>query len=79
MTKKQLLESELFKAIPDNTELVFNTSFRAEDCIPVKESDLTFRSEIVGWAQKNVKLREEGIDEKEPIYKNFLVTNTNPY
>lgn len=79
MTKEELENSVFWKALPPDTRIVFNTALRGEDCMPLRKEDLAFRSEIEGWARKDIKLREEGIDEREPITRKYLVINTNPY
>ena len=82
MTKKELLDNRIFQQMPDNAEIVFNTAVKAEDCYPLTEKDLSYRQEIVGWAKKEVNPvtgeREPNLGE-EPIYRHFLVVNTNPY
>ena len=72
MTKKELLDSRIFQQMPDDTELVFNTNVKAEDCIPVTEKDLSFRSEIVGWAKREIT------GGSDPIVKRYIVININP-
>lgn len=73
MTKKELLENEIFAAMPDDAEIVFGTDAKCENCRPLMQSDIYYQSEIVGWVQKEIKLREEGIDDKEPIYRHYIV------
>lgn len=82
MTKKELLESEFFKHIPDNTEIVFNTDIKGENCHPLRESDIGYRQEIVGWAKREINPETGERDNHlgaDPIYRHFLVINTNPY
>lgn len=79
MTKQELENSRFWKALPSNTEIVFNTALRGEDCMPLRTEDLAFRSEIVGWARKDMLMREAGIEQSDPIKRDFLVINTNPY
>lgn len=82
MTKKELLENRVFQNMPDNTQIVFNTAVKADDCHPLTESDLSYRQEIVDWAKKEINPvtgeRDNSLGE-EPIYRHFLVINTNPY
>lgn len=73
MTKKELLDNEIFAAMPDDAEIVFATDVKCENCRPLMPEDICYQSEIVGWAQKDIKLREEGIDEKEPIFRHYIV------
>ena len=49
MTKKELLENRVFQNLPENTQIVFNTAMKAEDCLPVSDKDLCYRQEIVGF------------------------------
>ena len=35
MTKKELLELEAFKCMPDDTEIVFHTSNEVDRCVPL--------------------------------------------
>lgn len=83
MTKKELLENRIFQNMPENTQIVFNTAVKAEDCSPVTDKDLSYRKEIVDWAKKEINpktgKRDGGDYGEDPIYKHFLVINTNPY
>lgn len=83
MTKKELLEHPIFKNMPDDTRLVYNTALKGEDCRPLMKHDLCYRSEIVGWAKKEIN-PETGIYDggdygEDPIYGHFLVIDSNPY
>lgn len=73
MTKKELLENRFFQLMPDDTEIVFNTSVVLQNCMPVTNEYLTARTEIVQWCKKEIS---GGL---EPIYKYFIVINANPY
>lgn len=47
------------------------------------DKDLCYRQEIIGWAKKELNPetgeRDGGDYGVDPIYKHFLVINTNPY
>lgn len=45
MTKRDLLENDLFKSIPDDTEIVFGTNAELKRCVPMNALNLSFRSE----------------------------------
>lgn len=82
MTKKELLENPVFQNMPDDTQIVFNTAVKGDDCHPLMKKDVSYRQEIVGWAKKEINPvtgeRDKTLGE-EPIYRHFLVINTNPY
>ena len=73
MTKRELLEDDLFKAMPDDTEIVFNTSPSIDGCLPLKFNDLTYRSDIVAWCERN-----RGMDAPEPVFRKAIVINARP-
>lgn len=58
--------------MPDDTEIVFNTSINTKDCRPIGEKDLSYRSETE-WCKK------EKTGGEEPIYRHYLIVNCNPY
>ena len=41
MTKKELLEHAAFKALPDDSEIVFNTNDDLRKCVPLRDFMLT--------------------------------------
>ena len=59
MTKKELLESELFKMTPDDAEIVFRTNKRMNLCCKLKLEHLSLRKQCI-----NVEEVQEG-----PFYK----------
>lgn len=73
MTKKELLENPYFKAMPDNTQIVFGTSNEPSKCRPVMDRDLTFVHEVEGFAKREITGGED------PIYGDYLVINPNQY
>ena len=79
MTKKELLENKVFQAMPDDTEIVFNTAVKAENCRPLMVDDLSFRSEIVGWAKRQKTEEDRMLGNADPIYRKFLVIDTKTY
>ena len=44
MTKRDLLENDVFKSIPDDTEIVFGTNAELRRCDPLNALNLSFRS-----------------------------------
>ena len=59
MTKKELLESEMFKMAPDDAEIVFKTNERLDVCCKLKAQHLSLRKQCI-----NVEEVPEG-----PFYK----------
>ena len=47
MTKKELLELEAFKNMPDDTEIVFHTSNIVEQCVPLESRNCYYISQCV--------------------------------
>jgi hypothetical protein len=47
MTKKELLESSAFKAMPDDAEFVFATSTHLNECVKVRLDQINLMKEIV--------------------------------
>lgn len=70
MTKKELLENEVFKAMPDDTQIMVGNTFEPKLCCYIGKDDLTFihRPEVY-CEKKNGSL--------EPIYQSYLIIKTN--
>lgn len=45
MTKKELIESEYFKALPDDAEIVFATDGKIRRCVPMNALNLSVLKE----------------------------------
>lgn len=66
MTKKELLENDLFKSLPDDTEIVFGTNNDLWQCIPLNALNISVIKQCL----------------KEPwgnMYKTALVIDAIPY
>lgn len=78
MTKKELLESEGFKALPDDAEIVFKTSKHPEAWTPLTAQQCWFerRCTNIDYIRKapiNVR------DRITPKYKCFFIINAMPF
>lgn len=69
MTKKELMENEKWKAMPDDTEIVVNLSGREGDYAPVELNNLTFHNDIAGWVET---IKADSTKTREPIRFSFL-------
>lgn len=45
MTKKELLENDLFKNAPDSVEIVFGTNAELRRCVPLNALNISFLSD----------------------------------
>ena len=77
MTKKELLENETFAALPDDTEIVLNTSKHIEARVPLTFNDCYYEKRCTNMdyiqnAPKNIK------DRIKPKYGCFFVINAMP-
>lgn len=50
MTKRDLLENDVFKSIPDDTEIVFGTNAELRRCVPMNALNISFLSDREGCA-----------------------------
>ena len=77
MTKKELLENEAFAALPDDTEIVFNTSKNIEARVPLTFNECYYEKRCTNLEEINnapVNIREH-IKAK---YGCFFVINAMP-
>ena len=58
MTKKELLELEAFKNMPDDTEIVFHTRDEVRLCIPLTPHDCYYIKQVTAVEKPNGPFRE---------------------
>ena len=78
MTKKELLESEAFMALPDNGEIVFRTSQDIRHCLPLTSNKMWVEKRITNMdfiEHAPVEIR----DEIKREYGIFLVIDALPH
>ena len=78
MTKKELLENETFAALPDDTEIVFNTSKHIEARVPLTFNECYYEKrctnlEAIQSAPQEIRKR---IKQK---YECFFVIDAMPF
>lgn len=72
MTKKELIESEEFRMLPDDAEVVFATGKTLRDCVTLNALNLSVVRECVNEPQEGGVLFQ-------PEYKTALVIDSIPY
>ena len=72
MTKKELLESEVFQALPDDAEIVFATHEKTHLCTRLNALNLSAVKECTN-------IPEHGGELFEPKYFTALVIDAIPY
>lgn len=72
MTKKELIESEYFKELPDDAEIVFATDGHIDRCVPLNALNISV-------VRQCVNVPEDGGVVFKPKYKNALVIDGIPY
>lgn len=78
MTKKELLENEVFAALPDDAEIVFATGNRLRMCVPLNPLNISFVKECVN--EDTLKNMPTNVREHfKPEYKCALVIDAIPY
>lgn len=78
MTKKELLENELFAALPDDAEIVFATGNKLKMCVPLNPLNVSLVKECVNEDTLNdlpLHVREHF----KPEYKVALLLDAIPY
>lgn len=77
MTKKEFLEMEAFKALPDDAEIVFNTSRHPEARVPLTEKRCWYEKccTNIGFI-KNAPVNIR--DQIKPQYGCFFIINAMP-
>ena len=80
MTKKELLENEVFQALPDDAEIVFATGEKLKMCVPLNPLNISLVSECTNIDEyinlpKNVR---DGL-KFEPKYRTCMVIDAIPY
>lgn len=78
MTKKELLEDESFKALPDDAEIVFNNNEDRRMCVPLIPQHFWYEKrcmniEYIQNAPDNIR------DNIKPKYKCFFVIDGMPF
>lgn len=80
MTKKELLDSQAFKAMPDDAEIVFNTSSRVDLCKRLRLDQMTLIQQVVNVDDfKDIPLNIRGSYVFRPQYATALVIEAVPY
>ena len=72
MTKKELIESEYFKELPDDAEIVFATDELVNRCVPLNALNISIVSQCVN-------IPKEGDVLFRPEYKTALLIDAIPY
>ena len=78
MTKKELLEDETFKALPDDTQIIFKTSEHRQMCEPLTHEHCWYEKRCTNLEViQNAPLE---ISERiKPKYECFLVIDAIPF
>lgn len=80
MTKKELLESDVFQALPDEAEIVFATGSKLKQCVALNELNLSAIRECINEDEwKNIPLSAREQFKFEPKYRTALVIDAIPY
>ena len=78
MTKKEFLELEAFKALPDDAEIVFKTSKDIRACVPLTANDVWYEKRCTN--KEYIESASPGIrDRIQPRYGCFLVLDAMPF
>ena len=80
MTKKDLLENDLFKSLPDDTEIVFGTNKDLRRCVPMNALNISVMQQCINndsW--KDIPLNVRDNYTFTPQYKTALVIDAAPY
>lgn len=78
MTKKELLENELFAALPDDAEIVFATGRKLRECVAMNALNISVVRECVN-EEVFRDAPTEVFEHFRPEYKNALVVDAIPY
>ena len=78
MTKKELLEMEAFKALPDDAQIVFKTSKDIRACAPLTHNDVWYERRCTNI--EYIQSAPPGIKERiKPNIDNFLIIDAMPF
>ena len=72
MTKKELIECEYFKELPDDAEIVFATDGRIDRCVSLNALNISI-------VRQCLNIPKEGGVVFSPKYKTALVIDAIPY
>lgn len=78
MTKKELIESETWRLLPDDAEIVFRTNGEARHCSLVMPEELEVVGELTNppdWDRIPEHMQFDFFKRYVPKYKTFLVIN----
>ena len=78
MTKKELMESEIWRQLPDDAEIVFQTNGEARHCSLVMPDELEVVGELTNppdWGRIPLHMQFDVLKRYVPKYKTFLVIN----
>lgn len=75
MTKKELLENDAFKSLPDDAEIVFATDKNLKYCIRLNELNLSAIRQCVNFKD----IQESVLNAVKPKYMTALVIDAIPY
>ena len=75
MTKKELLELEAFKNMPDDTEIVFHTSNNVTECIPLISRNCYYIKQVTNMEGAFVGSFREF---QEPVIHSAFVIDAMP-
>ena len=78
MTKKELMESEIWRQLPDDAEIVFRTNREARHCSLVMQEELEVVGELTNppaWDRSPLHKQFARLKRYVPKYKTFLVIN----
>ena len=78
MTKKELIESEIWRRLPDDAEIVFRTNREARHCSLVMSEELEVVGELINppdFDQIPLHMQFDFCKRYVPKYKTFLVIN----
>lgn len=80
MTKKELLENDLFKSLPDDAEIVFGTNNDLWKCIPLNALNISVIKQCLKepFGEDMPKSMRDHFA-FSPQYKNALVIDAIPY
>jgi hypothetical protein len=80
MTKKELLESSVFKAMPDDAEFVFATSCKIAHCAKLRFEHLSLIRQVVNEDEfSDIPFNLRGSYVYQPKYMVAAVINAVPY
>lgn len=80
MTKKELLESDVFQKLPEDAEIVFATGEKLKMCVPLNPLNISVVKELVNEDEiSDIPLNAREHFDFKPKYKTCLVLDAIPY